>query len=68
MYAISNMPIPLQVFTHLIPARYFVALMKGIYLKGIGLELLAMEGGLLAVFGAAVFALANRKFRKQVAA
>ena len=68
MYAISNMPLPIRVITHLIPARYFVALLKGIYLKGIGLDILALEAGLLTVFSAVVLTLANRKFRKKVAA
>jgi len=66
MYAVSNMPRPIQVMTHLIPARYFVALLKGIYLKGVGLEILAIEAGLLALFGVAMVALANAKFRKKL--
>lgn len=67
MYAIDNMPRPLQIMTHLIPARYFVALLKGIYLKGIGLEILALEAGLLALFGVVVMLVANVKFKKKVA-
>ena len=35
------MPRPIQWITYLVPARYFVALLKGIYLKGVGLEILA---------------------------
>ncbi|MEZ6077051.1 MAG: ABC transporter permease [Pirellulaceae bacterium] len=38
MYSIANMPTPIQIMTHLIPARYFVVLLKGIYLKGVGLR------------------------------
>lgn len=67
MYAISNMPPPIQLLTYLIPARYFVALLKGIYLKGIGLEILAAEAGLLALFGAVVMTVAIVKFKKKVA-
>ncbi len=66
MYDIGNMPKAIQVITYLIPARYFVALLKGIYLKGIGLEILWLEAGLLAVFGAVVMVVANVKFRKKV--
>lgn len=66
MYAISNMPQPIQVMTHLIPARYFVALLKGIYLKGVGLEILAIETGFLALFSVAMVALANAKFKKKL--
>jgi ABC-2 type transport system permease protein len=66
MYSISNMPKPLQVFTHAIPARYFVTMLKGIFLKGSTLQFLLFETLLLAFFGLSVFAVANRKFRKRV--
>lgn len=66
MYAISNMPRPIQVLTHLIPARYFVALLKGIYLKGVGLEVLGLEALLLTAFGAAMVLLANITFKKKL--
>jgi ABC-2 type transport system permease protein len=66
MYAIGNMPPAIQFVTYLIPARYFVALLKGIYLKGIGLEILALEAALLTVFGAAMVLFANVKFKKRL--
>lgn len=66
MYAIGNMPAPIQVMTHVIPARYFVTLLKGIYLKGIGLEILALEAGLLAAFGVILVLIANKKFKKKL--
>jgi len=66
MYAISNMPRPIQLMTHVIPARYFVALLKGIYLKGVGLEVLALQAGLLALFGALMVTMANLKFKKRL--
>lgn len=66
MYAISNMPKPIQVLTYLVPARYFVALLKGIYLKGVGLEVLGGQALLLAGFGAAMVLLADRKFKKKL--
>lgn len=66
MYAITNMPTAIQGITYLVPARYFVTLLKGIYLKGVGLEVLALEAGLLAVFGIAMVALANLRFQKRL--
>jgi len=68
MYAIGNMPHAIQVITYLIPARYFVAILKAIYMKGIGLEILALEAGFLALFGFAALTLACVKFKKKVAA
>jgi ABC-2 type transport system permease protein len=67
VFAISNMPKPLQLISYVIPARYFVALLKGIYLKGVGLEILAGEAALLTVFGAGMVFLANVTFRKKLA-
>ncbi len=66
MYAIGNMPTPIQLITYLIPARYFVALLKGIYMRGVGLEILAGEAVLLTVFGIFVLFLANIKFKKKL--
>jgi ABC-2 type transport system permease protein len=66
MYAIANMPPAIRVVTYLIPARYFVGLLKGIYLKGAGLEVLAFEALLLAVFAAVVVTVANLKFHKKL--
>lgn len=67
MFAIGNMPIPIQLFTYLIPARYFIVMLKGIYLKGIGLEILAGEALFLTIFGVVIVVLANVAFKKKVA-
>jgi ABC-2 type transport system permease protein len=66
MYDIANMPRPLQVITHAISARYFITLLKGIFLKGIGLEFLLYHVLLLTLFGAVLFALANARFKKKL--
>ena len=66
VFEISAMPRPIQLFTYLVPARYFLVLLRGIYLKGIGLEILAAEALLLAFFGAAMVILATRQFRKKL--
>lgn len=66
LYAVSNMPRAIQIITHIIPARYFVTILKGIYLKGTGLEILAAEAGLLTIFGIAMVVLANMGFKKRL--
>lgn len=66
IYYINNMPPAIQIVTYLVPARYFVSLMKGIYLKGVGLEVMAQEAVLLAIFAAGVFTMANIKFKKRI--
>ena len=66
MFSIANMPKPIQIATHIIPARYFIALLRGIYLKGVGLEILAGQAALLTVYAVIMVALANAKFRKKL--
>ena len=65
-YPIRSMPPVLQWITYLVPAKYFVILLKGIYLKGVGPRVLLVEGIFLSVFGLVMFVLANRKFKKRL--
>lgn len=67
IYAIDNMPLPIQIFTYIVPARYFVHILKGIFLKGIGFEILAVEVAFLIAFAALVFILATRKLKQKMA-
>ena len=64
IFAIVNMPRPIQWITYLVPARYFIGILKGIYLKGVGLEILATDTVLLIVFAAAMVFLAQWKSRR----
>jgi ABC-2 type transport system permease protein len=67
LYAIENMPVPIQIITHVVPARYFVTIVRGIFLKGIGMRLLWGQLLFLAVFAALVFWMAERKMRQKLA-
>jgi ABC-2 type transport system permease protein len=66
IFSISNMPAPLQIVTYFVPARYFVTILKGIFLKGSSLKYLIWEAVLLAVYGMIVFLLAIKKFKKRI--
>ena len=66
MYDIGNMPPVVRAITHIVPARYFVALLKGIFLKGVGLEALGGQLALLTAFATIVFVAANVKFKKKL--
>lgn len=68
MFPIENMPLPLQALTHLVPARYFLVVTRGIFLKDIGLEILWKEGLLMVVYAAVGLALAIRSFKKELPA
>lgn len=63
-FAIANMPLPVQGVTYLVPARYFVALVKGIFLRGVGLETLWADALFLVAFATVVIAVSIRKTRK----
>jgi ABC-2 type transport system permease protein len=66
MFSIANMPKPIQVITYAVPARYFITLLKGIYLKGVGLEVLGAEAVFLIVYAAVMVLLANVAFKKKL--
>jgi ABC-2 type transport system permease protein len=63
VFAIENMPSLIQYITYIVPARYFIALLRGIYLKGIGLEILWINAILLGLYATVMVILANRKLR-----
>jgi ABC-2 type transport system permease protein len=67
VYAIETMPPVIQVITHIIPARYVVTLMKGIFLKGVGIQVLWGELGFLALYAVVIFLLATRKMNQKLA-
>jgi ABC-2 type transport system permease protein len=63
VFGIYNMPTAIQVITFIVPARYFIALLKGIFLKGIGLEVLGLNMILLSVYAAVMVVLCHRKMK-----
>lgn len=67
MYSIENMPAPIQAVSYTVPARYFISVLRAVYLKGEGLSMLSAQIGFLALFGGAVFVLATRKIGHKVA-
>jgi ABC-2 type transport system permease protein len=66
IFTISNMPHILQAITYIVPARYFVSILKGIFLKGVGMEALILEFVFLSLYALLVFAVANRMFKKRI--
>ncbi len=65
-FAIANMPRWLQLCTYLISARYFVAILKGVYLRGVGARMLWDDIALLTVFGAVMLLLAHWRFKRRL--
>jgi ABC-2 type transport system permease protein len=66
VFSVSNMPLPLQAITYAVPARYFVTILKAIFLKGSTLRLLITETILLSLFALVVFLASVKAFKKRV--
>jgi ABC-2 type transport system permease protein len=62
MFPISSMPPLMQYFTYLIPLRYFLRIVRGIFLKGVGLAALWPDAVALAVFGGVMLTLSIVRF------
>src|SRR4029079_15171651 len=64
IFPIENMPAVIQYVTYLIPLRYFLVIVRGVFLKGIGLKLLSPEAEAMTAWGLVVLALAVARSRK----
>jgi ABC-2 type transport system permease protein len=67
LFSIEQMPPALQVFTRIIPARYYVSLLKKMFLKGSAVEFLMAELVALGIFSLILATLATRAFHKRLA-
>jgi len=66
IFPIENMPAWIQPVTYLIPLRYFLVIVRGIFLKGVGLEVLWPQALALFTWGAVVLALATLRSSKRL--
>jgi ABC-2 type transport system permease protein len=66
IFPIENMPALIEPVTFLIPLRYFIVILRGIFLKGVGLETLWPEALALAAWGLVILGLAVARSRKTV--
>jgi ABC-2 type transport system permease protein len=67
IFPIENMPQVIQWVTVLIPLRYFLVIVRGIFLKGIGFDVLWPQFAALALWGVTVLSLAAVRIRKRLA-
>lgn len=66
VFPIENMPSWIQSLTYLIPLRYFLVIVRGIFLKGVGLEILWPQAAALFAWGLAVLTLATLRSSKRL--
>jgi ABC-2 type transport system permease protein len=63
---ISSMPEAMQWLTYLDPLRYFLDVLRGVYLKGVGLEALWPQMAAMAVLGLIMLTISVARFRKSL--
>ena len=67
IYSIPNMPRVIQLVSYIVPARYFVTILNGIFLKGVAFRVLWLEVLMLSIYAGLVFWGASRRMRLKVA-
>ncbi len=67
VFALDTMPKVIQAFSLIVPARYFVTIVKAVFLKGVGFGLLWNQLAYLVLFGTIVFWRSVRKMNQKVA-
>ena len=67
IFPIENMPDAIQPFTFLVPLRYFLVILRGIFLKGVGISVLWPQAVALLVWGVAILTLATLRSTKRLA-
>jgi len=67
LFDIAGMPLVLRAISNVVPAKYFIVVLRGIFLKGVGLQVLWAQGIAMLVFAVVGLTLAVRSFRKEIA-
>lgn len=66
MYSLANMPPVLQTYSHIFPGRYYMAIIRGVFLRGVGPEVWGGQLGSLILYLLVLVTLASLRFRKKV--
>jgi ABC-2 type transport system permease protein len=66
MFPIENMPQGFQYLTYLNPLRYFLVIIRGVFLKGSSLEILWPQMAALLILGVVIITLSSLRFRKRL--
>jgi len=64
MFPIRNMPPVVQYLAYLNPLRYFMEIVRGIFLKGVGITVLWPQMLCLFVYGSSILLFSAARFRK----
>jgi ABC-2 type transport system permease protein len=65
-FPIRNMPAAVQYLTYLNPLRYFMEIVRGVFLKGVGISILWPQMAILTLYGVAILGLSALRFHKKL--
>lgn len=66
VFPIQNMPYGFQLATYAVPLRYYVTVLRGVFLKGVGLDVLWPQALAMLALGTVILTLARIRFRRQL--
>jgi ABC-2 type transport system permease protein len=66
IFPVAAMPRALQTISYLVPLTYFLQIVRGIIIKGVGVDYLWKQIALLMLLGLTVFTAAVLRFRKRI--
>ncbi|MBW1840003.1 MAG: ABC transporter permease, partial [Deltaproteobacteria bacterium] len=66
IFPIESMPFPIQLVTYFLPIRYFLVILRGIILKGVGITILYPEALILVIFALATITISTLQFKKKI--
>jgi ABC-2 type transport system permease protein len=66
MYPIDQMPVVIQIITHIVPARYYMSILRNVFLKGTSIALMWQDFLGLALFATLLAFAATRVFKKRL--
>ena len=67
IFPIENMPLLLRIISYAVPARYFIGIARGLFLKGVGIDILWPQLLAMLVFATVLVGVATSRFRRTLA-
>jgi len=66
VFPIENMPAVIQYISYFLPLRYYFVIVRGLFLKGVGMNILWTQALVLLIFGSVILSLSVMRFHKRL--